>query len=301
MGPSQSIFFFLSLALSSLFLFCSSSSHTRDLVFKGCSSQSLTHNDVYKKTLNTLLDALVSKSSSANFSRSSSGYGSLLVIDGTFQCRGDLSNKDCHRCVRKTPKLARKICGQAIAARVQLSGCYLRYESSGFPQRSGTDFLYNVCGSNRVDGDGFDGIFSPALGEMANGVGNLGFYEGVYWSVYMLGQCEGDLSGGDCVNCVKNAIDQAKSRCGNSISAQIYLQKCFISYTFYPNGVPEKHHHSSSSFPAVGTWIVRNGKTITKTVAIVLGVIAFVVLLACFILALKSSMKKKPYAYKSSG
>ncbi|KAL6564026.1 hypothetical protein OROHE_005266 [Orobanche hederae] len=295
MGPSQSLFFYLSLSLSSLL--CYSSSHTRDLVFKGCSSQSLPHDDVFKKTLENLLDTLVSKSSSANFSRSSSGDGSLLAIDGTFQCRGDLSNQDCHRCVRKTPKLARKICGQAIAARVQLTGCYLRYESSGFPQRTGTDFLYNVCGSNRVDADGFGGIFDPALGVMANGMGNLGFYEGVYGSVYMLGQCEGDLSGGDCVNCVKNAINQTKSKCGNSISAQIYLQKCYISYTFYPNGVPEKHHHSSSS--STEKWIKR--KATKKTLAIVLGVIVGVILLVSLVMAVKSSTKKRPYVYKSSG
>lgn len=117
----------------------------------------------------------------------------------------------------------------------------MRYEVSGFSQVSGTELLYKVCGSTRASGTGFEDRLGSALGEIEKGVasGN-GFYTGSYESVFVLGQCEGDLGSGDCGDCVKSAVDRAKSDCGTSISGQIYLQMCYISYTYYPNGVPSE-------------------------------------------------------------
>ncbi|KAI5426356.1 hypothetical protein KIW84_031961 [Lathyrus oleraceus] len=40
----------------------------------------------------------------------------------------------------------------AVAVRIQLSGYYLSYEVVGFRQVPMTRFLYNVCGSRKVDG-----------------------------------------------------------------------------------------------------------------------------------------------------
>jgi hypothetical protein len=62
--------------------------------------------------------------------------------------------------------------------------------------------------------------------------------------VYMLAQCEGDLGDSDCGDCVKSVVQRAQVECGSSISGQVYLHKCFISYNYYPNGVPKR---SSSS------------------------------------------------------
>jgi hypothetical protein len=70
-----------------------------------------------------------------------------------------------------------------------------------------------------------------------NGSNRL-FYTGEYQSVFVLGQCEGDLSSGDCGDCVNTAVQSVKSECGDSISGQLYLNKCYLSYSYYPNGVP---------------------------------------------------------------
>ncbi|GFP82957.1 cysteine-rich repeat secretory protein 3 [Phtheirospermum japonicum] len=295
MGPSPQSLFSLSLTLFSLLSLCSSSD-TSDLVFKGCADQNFQDsNGISKQTLKTLLDTLISQSSAAKFYKSSSGDGgsSTSGINGLFQCRGDLSNNACEDCVKKTPWLAQKLCGQAIAARVQLNGCYLRYEVSGFRQVSGTELLFKVCGSNRVSGTGFGDRLDLALGEIAKGVVNGGYYAGAYQSVYVLGQCEGDLSGGDCVSCVKSAIDKAKSECGSSISAQIYLQECYISYTYYPNGVASNQQPLSPS----GT----TGRNTQKTVALVLGGLVGVGLVMACLLFTKSAFKKKPHVYKFGG
>ncbi|KAI3460992.1 hypothetical protein Pfo_017655 [Paulownia fortunei] len=291
MGPSQSLILSLILAIFSTL---GSSSDYTNLVFKGCADQKFQNfNGFYKQTLKNLFGTLTSQSSAAKFYKTTSGDGSS-AINGLFQCRGDLSNDDCNSCVKKAPALAQKLCGQAVAARIQLNGCYLRYEISGFRQVSGTELLYKICGSTRASGAGFGDRLDSALGEIVKGVGsgNNGFYAGGYQSVYVLGQCEGDLGGGDCVSCVKNAIDRAKSECGSSISAQIYLQECYISYTYYPSGVPSNQQSLSSS----GT-----GKHPQKTVAIVLGGLVGVGLVMACLLFTKSAFKKKTHTYKYGG
>lgn len=217
----------------------------KELAFKGCANQkSQDQSGVFSQNLQTLFDSLVSQSSAAKFYKTTAGSGQSSIA-GLFQCRGDLSASDCSDCVQKTTDMSKKLCGDSIAGRVQLVGCYLRYEVSGFRQVGATELLYKLCGSTQVSGSGFDDRVETALGEIAKGVesGN-GFYTGGYQSVFVLGQCEGDLGSGDCVNCVKNAAEKSKSTCGSAISAQIYLQQCYISYTYYPNGVPTKSFSS---------------------------------------------------------
>ncbi|PIN05361.1 hypothetical protein CDL12_22098 [Handroanthus impetiginosus] len=281
MGPSPSLI--LSLIVSIFFTLCSSSDYT-NLVFKG---------GIYKQTLKNLFNALISQSSASKFYNSTSGDGAS-AINGLYQCRGDLSNDDCNSCVKRAQGQSQKLCGEAVAARVQLNGCYLRYEISGFRQVSGTEFLYKICGSNRASGAGFEDRLEMAMGEIVKdvGSGNSGFYAGGYQSVYVLGQCEGDLGSGDCVNCVKTAIDRSKSECGSSISAQIYLQECYISYTYYPNGVPSDEKSLSSS---------GKGRKTQKTVAIVLGGLVGVGLVMACLLFAKSTFKKKTHTYKYGG
>lgn len=52
----------------------------------------------------------------------------------------------------------------------------------------------------------------------------------------MTGQCEGDLSGGECGECVKEALQRAEE-CGRAVSGEVYLLQCYVSYRYYPNGV----------------------------------------------------------------
>ncbi|MCD7462619.1 hypothetical protein HAX54_048944 [Datura stramonium] len=114
--------------------------------------------------------------------------------------------------------MSQKLCGQSIAARIQLNGCYLRYEMVGFQKIGATELLFKVCGSTKASETGFGDRLDTALGEIAKRVStrNNGFYAAGYQSVYILGQCEGNLGSG---NFVKNGAGKAKSECGNSISA----------------------------------------------------------------------------------
>ncbi|KAG9149436.1 hypothetical protein Leryth_003375 [Lithospermum erythrorhizon] len=214
MGPAWfSNSFSLLFLILSLYTILSFSADQTNMVFKGCANQKFQDpTGAYSQTLDSLYDTLIAQSATSKFYKTTSGQGQTAIF-GLFQCR----------------------------ARVQLGGCYMRYEVSGFKEVSGTELLYKICGSTQASGAGFGDRLDTALGEIVKGVGNgNGYYAGGYESVYVLGQCEGDLGSNDCVQCVKNAIQNAKSECGYSISAQIYLQDCYISYSYYPNGVPRK-------------------------------------------------------------
>lgn len=242
--PKPLSLFFFSLALLPILGFLPSakpSTSFTNLVYKGCADQKFQDpSAVYSKTLKTLYDSLVSQSSANKFSTATAGEGQSSIT-GLYQCRGDLSNSQCSACVNKLPGLADKLCGKAIAARVQLSGCYIRYEVSGFKQVSATELLYKLCGSTRASESGFEEKRNTTFGMMEKGVEDGdGFYTGTYQSVYVLGQCEGDLGSSDCGDCVNAAIERIKTDCGDSISGQVYLHKCYISYSYYPAGVPNQ-------------------------------------------------------------
>ncbi|KAM0068771.1 putative Gnk2-like domain-containing protein [Helianthus debilis subsp. tardiflorus] len=112
-------------------------------------------------------------------------------------------------------------------------------EVVGFQQVQPTELLYKKCSSGRIDGSGFDERLEAALSLVPKGVSNgKGYYAGAYQGVYVLGQCEGDLGGGECVNCVKSTVEIGRCEFRNSVSGHVFLQQCYVSYTYYPDGVP---------------------------------------------------------------
>ncbi|KAE9621886.1 hypothetical protein Lal_00032531 [Lupinus albus] len=295
MGTLTNRYTFLSLlrffTLSIPFLLLPTLSDTTTFIYKGCANQKvLDPSRTFSHSLNSLFSSLLSQASLKNFAATTSGDGASVT--GLYQCRGDLSNSDCYNCVRKITDMVGKLCDADVAAvRVQLSGCYLRYEMVGFKQVPQTQLLYKVCGSKKVnDGVGFEEKRDSAFGMVENGVksgGNM-FYTGSYKSLYVLGQCEGDLGNDDCGDCVSSAEQQAKALCGDSISAQVYLHGCYISYSFYPSGVP-----TTSSSPGSGSESGGGHQHTNRTVALAVGGFASLGLLIVFLLFLKSALKKK--------
>ncbi|KAJ4968062.1 hypothetical protein NE237_014763 [Protea cynaroides] len=254
-------------------------SNTNALVYKGCASQSFS-DPSYSQTLSSLFASLTAQASQAAFFKTSTG-GSGATISGLFQCRGDLTNEECYSCVSKLPDMSKHLCGNSVAARVQLYGCYMLYQISGFPEISGVEMLYKTCGTSQAAGSGFEERRDTAFSVLESGVASSkGFYTTSYQSVYVVAQCEGDLGTSDCGDCVKTAVQKAQVECGSAISGQVYLHRCFISYSYYPNGITRR---SSSGI----------GQNAGKTIAIVVGgaaALGFVVICLMFI---RSLLKKR--------
>lgn len=148
--------FLVILAILMLIPLTESASENTNLVYKGCAKQALSDpSGVYSQALSTLFGSLVSQSSKSNFYKTTTG-SSQTTITGLFQCRGDLSNVECYNCVSGLPILIDKLCGTPVAARIQLLGCYMLYEVSGFPQISGMEMLYKTCSGKNAQGSGFE-------------------------------------------------------------------------------------------------------------------------------------------------
>ncbi|CAH2056601.1 unnamed protein product [Thlaspi arvense] len=266
MGRLRSPLCFLSLLV--LFLAAESADYT-SLVYKGSAKQALTDpSGVYSQALSSLFGSLVSQSSKTKFFKTSAGGGQTNV-SGLFQCRGDLSNVDCYNCVSRLPVLIDKLCGgDPAAARVQLQGCYMLYEVAGFSEVSGMEMLYKTCSGKNAAGSGFDERRDAAFSALTNNIGSSpGFYTTSYQSVYVLGQCEGDLSTSDCGNCVKTAVQRTQVECGSSVSV---VEGVKIDYC----------NNAGMHLIRVGS-----GTNTGKTVAIILGGavgVGFVVVLLMF-------------------
>lgn len=291
-NPFSSLSLFLSI-LTILELTAQSNSATdyTNLVYKGCAKQPLQDpTGVYSQALSSIFGTLIAQSSKSKFYKTTAG-SSQTTITGLFQCRGDLSNVDCYGCVSRLPTLIDKLCGRPIAARIQLFGCYMLYEVSGFSQISGMEMLYKGCGGTNVGGAAYEEKRDTALNTLENGIGNgNGFYTTSYESVVVLGQCEGDVGNSDCVACVKQAVQRAQVECGSSASAQVYLHKCYISYSYYPNGVPRT---PSSASDDTSPSSLGKGSNTGKTVAIIVGGAAGVGFLVIFMLFARGLFKKK--------
>nr|GLL44172.1 cysteine-rich repeat secretory protein 3-like [Ipomoea trifida] len=307
MGVPRKLFSFISLLVAILSILelisvAKSESDYTTLIYKGCAKQSLSDpSGVSSQALSSLFGTLVAQSSKAKFSKTTTG-SSQNTVTGLFQCRGDLSNVDCYNCVSRLPILIDKLCGKPVAARIQLFGCYMLYEIAGFPQISGMEMLYKTCSRKNAPGSGFEEKRDTALSNLAGGIsGASGFYSTSYEAVYALGQCEGDVGSADCADCVKNAVQRAQVECGSSVSGQIFLHKCFISYNYYPNGVPKgSSSSSSSSFSSPSSTSASSYSSPSpgsqqntgKTVAIILGGAAGVGFLLICMLFTRNVMKK---------
>lgn len=123
----------------------------------------------------------------------------------------------------------------------------MHYEADGFPQISGLELLYKKCGPTSGGGPGFAERRGAAFAALEGGfAGGGGFYATSYEGVYVVGQCEGDLGSEDCGKCVKSGVERGEVECGGSVFGQIYLHKCFVGYSYYPNGVPRRSSEHSS-------------------------------------------------------
>lgn len=237
MGFHISSSFSLYIAFLAVFAFLTPSNAAPDLfslVYKGCSRETAVGNIAFQESVTALFNSLVAQSSTTRFFKASSGRGQN-ALSGLFQCRGDLSNADCSACVSRIPQLSSSLCADAVAARIQLSGCYALYQIASFPQISGTQMLYKVCSRSESN---FEDKRDTAFSAMETGIaGGSGFYATTYASVYAIAQCEADLSSGDCGVCVKEAVQRAQVECGKAVAGQVYLNRCYMSYSYYPNGV----------------------------------------------------------------
>ncbi|CAA7041129.1 unnamed protein product [Microthlaspi erraticum] len=248
------------------------------------------------QALYSLLRKLESESSRSKFFKTLVGTQEYAV-SGWFQCREDYPSEICHRCVSDLREISSILCGNATSARVYLRGCHLMYETElvdthnaphnhhnhKLLETSEHGLIHKICDEATAETfTGFEEMRTEALIAAAGGVvDGHGFYEESYKLLHVVAQCDGHVEACDCGECVGAAAAAAAEECRWSIAGQIYLEGCYVGYTYYPHEIPGDSYHEEGTKANTG-----------KSLAIVVGGVAALVFVAIFFMFLKSLRKK---------
>lgn len=225
MALSLSLLTLIVLSLSSLLPFSSSYSSADTFIYGGCTQQRYAPNTPYESNLNSLLNSLAN---SATFS----AYNNLTVLAssqndvvyGLYQCRGDLAMPDCATCVARAISRAGELCPGTCGGAVQLDGCFVKYDNATFVGVEDKGVVLRKCG---LPSGGYD-TEAVLVGLAGSGgyfrVGGSGRVRGV-------AQCTGDLSVGECQDCVGEAIRRLRSDCGSADYGDVFLGKCYARFS----------------------------------------------------------------------
>ncbi|XP_054825478.1 plasmodesmata-located protein 6-like [Prosopis cineraria] len=262
-------FFFLLLAFST---FTSpSSSATDSFIFGGCSLLKFLPGTAYESNVNSVLTSLVNSAMFSNYNNSTV-QGSTMqdTVYGLFQCRGDLANSDCSRCVSRAVNQLGTFCLDACGGALQLDGCFVKYDNATFLGVEDKTMVLKKCGPSM-------GLTYDSLTPRDAVLANLGALDGAFriassGDVQGIAQCVGDLSASECQDCLSDAIQRLRTECGGGAWGEMYLAKCYARYS-------ERGRHS----PGGNDDSNKNDEEIEKTLAILIGLIAGVGLIILFI------------------
>ncbi|KAK6789968.1 hypothetical protein RDI58_013768 [Solanum bulbocastanum] len=259
----------ISLSFFSHFTFSDSSVDA--FVYGGCSQIKYTPNSPYESNLNSLLTSLVNSATYSSYNKFSiMGSTKQDILYGVYQCRGDLSMPDCATCVAKAVSSIGKLCSQNCGGALQLQGCFVKYDNTSFLGVEDKTCVLSKCGPSNglIDGNSVGRVLTSL-----NGAGGL-FRVGGSLDVHGVAQCVGDLSMGQCQDCLSEAIGRLKNECGGASYGNMFLGKCYVRFTT-SGDFESKSNHGSHHFEN------------EKTFALIIGLLAGVALLIIFLTFLR--------------
>ncbi|KAH6760081.1 plasmodesmata-located protein 7 [Perilla frutescens var. hirtella] len=263
----------LSLQILCIFSFIPANSAGDSFLYGGCSQIKYPPGSQYESNLNSLLTSLVNSATYSAYNKFTIlGSSPQDVVYGIYQCRADLAMPDCATCVARAVSHLGPLCPQACGGAMQLEGCFVKYDNVSFIGVEDKTEVMKKCGPS-------DGFNSDQMGRRdavlagLNGAGGP-FRVGGSEDVQGVAQCVGDLSTGQCQDCLTEAMRRLKAECGGAVFGDVFLAKCYArystsgahAYVSTPNH-DSSHTHSDSE----------------KTFAIVLGLLAGVALLIIFL------------------
>lgn len=228
---SSALWVFLIITVLSLFPNLSASS-LESFIYVGCTQLKYNPGTPYESNVNSILASLVNSASISNFNNfkiSLPGSTQSDVVYGLFQCRGDLSNSDCHGCVANAVTRLGTFCVSASGGALQLDGCFVKYDNTSFLGVEDKTVVSNKCGpSIGYDSDLLtrrDAVLAYLTG------GGQYFRVGGSGKVQGMVQCIQDLSMNECQDCLSEAIQRLKTECGTSPWGDMFLAKCYARYS----------------------------------------------------------------------
>ncbi|KAL3613541.1 Plasmodesmata-located protein 7 [Castilleja foliolosa] len=220
-----------------IFSFIPAYSSPDTFLYSGCSQIKYTPDSPYQSNLNSLFTSLVNSATYSSYNKYSVISSSPPdTVYGLYQCRADLSMPDCATCVAQAVTRLGPLCSQTCGGAVQLEGCFVKYDNVSFVGVEDKTVVMKKCGPS-------DGIVADELARRdavlagLNGAGGP-FRVGGSEDVQGVAQCVGDLSMGQCQDCLTEAIRRLKVECGGAVFGDMFLTKCYASLS--PHSVSEK-------------------------------------------------------------
>ncbi|XP_038889290.1 uncharacterized protein LOC120079196 [Benincasa hispida] len=217
----------------------SESDHTA-LVYHHCTNNQPPTSTSMSEALSFLFESFIKQSTNSTFHRQTTTQNGV-PISAEYQCRGDMSLVGCKSCVTQLGILSNRLCAGAETGRVQLRGCYVRYEADGEEVKDEYgELVHKECGERAEGGGGGGGGYEVALWEVEEGIlrSESGYFEARNEGVRVVAQCEGALlglgMGCGCAECVSGAVEVLRQDCRGSLDGVVYLDGCYVTYTTYP-------------------------------------------------------------------
>ncbi|XP_019709404.1 plasmodesmata-located protein 8 isoform X2 [Elaeis guineensis] len=245
-------------------------------IYAGCSPSKFQPSSPYQNNLISLLTSVAAAGSQATYNSFAVGNDSAsatgAAVYGLYQCRNDLSAGECSSCVQSAVGQLNLVCPDSYAASLQLDGCFVRYSNENFLGRPDTSLVYRKCSASASKDAEFFRRRDDVLADLQNGVG---FRVSSSGTVQGYAQCVGDLSSADCTACLAQAVGQLKNSCGSAMAADVYLGQCYAKY--WASGY---YFRSTTGYTE---------DDIGRTIAIIVGIFAGVVLFVVFLSFLKKA------------
>ncbi|XP_057786271.1 plasmodesmata-located protein 6-like isoform X2 [Salvia miltiorrhiza] len=267
--------------LASLFPELSTSS-PESFIYVGCTQLKYNPGSPYESNLNSVLASLVN-------SASMSTYNNFKIdgVYGLFQCRGDLSNSDCHSCVANAVSRIGSYCMGTCGGALQLEGCFVKFDNTSFVGAQDKTVVWSKCGApaGAYEWD-LESRRDAVLAYLGGGGGQY-FRVGGSGKVQGMAQCVQDLSTGQCGDCLSEAIQRLRTECATSSWGDMFLAKCYARYSLSQTQTAATGYTTDSKSESD-----ENDET-EKTLAIIIGVIAGVTLLIIFLSYLSKSLNSE--------
>ncbi|KAI3451295.1 hypothetical protein Pfo_007960 [Paulownia fortunei] len=259
-----------SLQIFCTYFFLPAHSSLDTFVYGGCSPIKYTPGSQFESNLDSLLSSLVNSATYSAYNKYTiMGSTPQDVVYGLYQCRADLAMPDCATCVARAVIHLGPLCSQTCGGAIQLEGCFVKYDNASFIGVEDKTVVMKKCGPS--DGYNTDEMSRrDAVLAGLNGAGGA-YRVGGSEDVQGVAQCVGDLSMGQCQDCLTEAIRRLKAECGGAVFGDVFLAKCYARYSTSAAHVYSRPNHDTSHSQS------------EKTFAIIIGLLAGVALVIVFL------------------
>ncbi|CAM8947516.1 unnamed protein product [Rhodiola kirilowii] len=196
-------------------------------VYGGCTQQKYLPSSTYQISLNTLLTTIINAASYDIYNNFTVKATSTPPAYGLFQCRGDMVPSICSACISTAVSKLGVLCPDSYGGALQLEGCLVKYDSAAFIGAEDKTVVVKRCGPSEYANSlgPNEQVLEYLSGQL------LGFYRvGLAGRSKGVAQCVGDLSSGECQDCLMDAIGRLRSECGAARWGDVFLVKCYARF-----------------------------------------------------------------------